>query len=297
VTLSPANSDAKGFIDGEAASFREGFEKHPFELRHRLGSHPLFELPRLMQLVRTLADKPDEIYFDAGDVGVDQRWDQVPLPHMTVVDALDRIEKSGAWIIVRHSERDPEYASLLRECIEEFEERTGFPIRREMLVMHAIIFISSPLRVTPYHIDRECNFILQIRGHKTISIFDRNDREVLPEHELERYWAVDNNAAIYKSQYQDRARVYELGPGDGVHVPVNCPHWVKNGDGISVTLSVNFWFRDRSRSDVYRANYFLRRLGFRPRPPGSPLRDAIKRRLVPGFDTMLGVRQRLAKRR
>ena len=228
-------------IEGDPARFRASFEVMPFAFQHRLASHPLFELPRLFELVRSLSREPGEVYFDAGNVGVHQRWDELPLPQMTVEDAFRRIETSGAWIVIYHAEKDPAYAALLDECMAEAETKVGHPFRQEMEVQHAIIFITSPRRVTPYHIDRECNFMLQLRGSKTLNVFDRNDREVLSDEELERYWASDNNSAIYKPNLQKRAMVYELSPGDAVHIPVNCPHWVQNGDGVSVTLSVNFY--------------------------------------------------------
>src|SRR5438270_332982 len=98
------------------------------------------------------------------------------------------------------------------------------PILRKTLIggasLWSIIFITSPLRVSSYHIDRECNFLLQIRGAKTIHVFDQNDREVLSEQELESFWTVDNNAAVYKPQLQNRANSYLLQPGCGVHIPV-----------------------------------------------------------------------------
>jgi hypothetical protein len=284
-------------LEADAATFRRSFDEKPFAFRHRLGGHPLFELPRLFELLRSLASQPGEVYFDAGNVDVGERWDQLPLPQMSVEDALRRIETSGAWIIIRHSEKDPAYAKFLDECMEEAETLAGRPFRQEMRVQHAIIFITSPGRVTPYHIDRECNFILQVRGSKTLSVFDRNDRELLPDEELERFWSYDSNAAVYKPELQNRANVYELSPGDAVHVPVNCPHWVKNGDGVSVTLSVNFWYRNIPRADVYRANYFLRRLGIRPQPPGDRWRDAIKRKVLPGFEGVRDIRERFLKRK
>ena len=37
----------------------------------------------------------------------------------------------------------------------------------------ALIFVTSPNRITPYHIDRECNFLMQVSGSKTISIHNR----------------------------------------------------------------------------------------------------------------------------
>jgi len=166
------------------------------------------------------------------------------------------------------------------------QDLLGIDLDQVMKVKNAIVFITSPRRVTAYHIDRECNFLLQIRGEKAMSVFDRTDRVVLPDVEIERYWAVDNNAAIYKPQHQDRAYVHRMTPGDGVHIPVNAPHWVKNGDSASVSLSINFEFNARTKSDVYRANFFLRRLGLRPTPPGqSVLKDRAKRLVLPAMQS------------
>ena len=141
----------------------------------------------------------------------------------------------------------------------------------------AVVLVTSPNRVSSYHIDPDCNFLCQIRGEKVIHVFDRYDREVLPEEELERFWAVDKNAAVYKEKYQDRARSYELKPGVGVHMPVNAPHWVKNADNVSVTLAMIFQYPESVLGNIYRWNYYLRKTGVRPLPPGrSKVRDALK---------------------
>ena len=108
-------------------------------------------------------------------------------------------------------------------------------------------------------------------------VFDANDREVVPERELERFWTVDNNAGIYKPQYQDRAHRFTLRPGSGVHIPVNWPHWLRNGSDVSVSVSINFQFRDKTRGHIYRTNYLMRKLGLNPTSPGvSPWRDRLK---------------------
>jgi len=165
--------------------------------------------------------------------------------------------------------------------MREFEALTGVDFKKVMLVEDALIFITSPGRVTPYHIDRECNFLLQIRGEKTLYVFDRNDPEILPVSEVERFWAVDNNAAVYKPQFQNRATTYRLVPGNGVHIPVNNPHWVRNDDNISISLSVNFTWKDSDRANVHRANYLLRKFGFSPRPPHrSAFADAVKNTVI-----------------
>jgi hypothetical protein len=259
-----------------AARFREQFNHHSFEFAHRLSAHRLFEIPRLIELSKRLAST-GSVYYDAGEIQVGQRWDQTPPGTHSIEETIRRIQEAGAWIILRRAEQDPEYAALLDECMAEIQNLLGRNLKKVMKVQDAIVFITSPHRVTAYHIDRECNFILQIHGQKDISVFDKDDREVLPEEEIERFWMVDNNAAIYKEHYQNRARVYRMAPGKAIHVPVNAPHWVKNGNNISVTLSVNFQFRENFPAHVYRANYLLRKVGISPTPPGkSSSRDALK---------------------
>jgi hypothetical protein len=279
-----ASNGTRYFLSEEEAIFRDNFNRNSFSFGHKLAGHPLFQMPRLIELAKQIetipSRRPDEVYFDSGDIKINQRWSDTSRNGMSVTEALERIQTSGAWMLIRRSELVPEYRVVLDECLAEVQQLVGKNLDAEMEVKNAIVFITSPRRVTSYHIDRECNFLLQITGEKSISIFDKADRIVLPEAEIEKFWAVDNNAAVYKPQYQERARVYQMGPGTGVHLPVNAPHWVQNGDFPSVSLSINFQFRGRSRSDVYRANYYLRRLGLEPKPPGqSEIADGVKRSL------------------
>jgi hypothetical protein len=263
--------------------FRPRFNREPFPFFHTLADHPLFTLPRLLQLAKTTRqERPRDLYYDAGNtVRVDQRWDQMGPKPFVVEEALDRIENCGAWVTLHQAQKDAEYGALFHQCMREFEEFTGINVNEVMKVEDALIFITSPNRVTPYHIDRECNFLLQIRGEKTLYVFDQNDREVLPEEEVERFWTVDNNAAVYKEKFQDRARSFRLIPGNGVHIPVNAPHWVKNDNNVSISLSVNFTWKDSDRANAYRANFLLRKLGMHPRPPKqSRITDVTKNAVI-----------------
>jgi hypothetical protein len=270
------------WIEADPVQFEEKFNRKSFEVKHYLATHPLFQLPKLLELAeRTLKTRPKEIYYDAGDIRVDQRWDAVPHRPFSVIEAMERIETCGAWFIFRSAQNDPEYRMLLDHGLAELKQHMGPAIDRQIMVEDIIIFVTSPKRVTTYHIDRECNFLLQIKGTKTMYVFDRDDREVLPEEEIERFWTIDNNAAAYKPHLQDRAIAYKMAPGIGVHIPVNCPHWLQNDDNVSVSLSVNFQFKDPLRANAYRANFLLRKLGLKPTPPGvSPALDSIKSQSV-----------------
>jgi hypothetical protein len=257
---------------------RDNFNRQSFEVSHHLSSHPLFQLPKLLELAeRTAKSRPDDLYFDMGQIGTGQRWDQIPEARFSAIEAMQQLESSDAWFLFRHTQRDPEYKELFDRGLKEIKEIAGDGIDAQIRQEDILIFVTSPKRVTPYHIDRECNFLLQIRGTKTIHVFDRDDRDVLPAEEIERFWAVDNNAPVFRPEYQDRAASYKMMPGNGVHIPVNFPHWVQNDDNISVSLSVNFQFLDSMRANVYRTNYYLRKLGLKPPHPGlHSTRDAAK---------------------
>ncbi|MEO6991453.1 MAG: transcriptional regulator [Candidatus Baltobacteraceae bacterium] len=266
----------RGLI-ADNAHFRRDFDLAPFGFEHALANHPLLSAEHLLGLAKEMSADSRDIYYDAGEVRVDQRRDQTPFCDLPVAELLGRIETAGAWVVLRRAEKLPIFAELLDACMARIEALSGRDLRAVTKVSNAIVFINSPHRISTYHIDRECNFLLQIRGAKTISVFDRDDRDVLPEAEVERFWTVDNNSAVYKPQLQDRAHVFELAPGFGVHIPVNAPHWVQNGPEVAVSLSINFHYHDALLADVYRANYWLRRLGLRPASPrSSALRDGVK---------------------
>jgi hypothetical protein len=272
------------WIESDPKEFLAKLNRKSFQVAHHLSDHSLFQLPELMKLAkRTSEERPNCLYYDLGTIRVDQRWDQTPKANFSIDEVLDRIENCGAWIILKHVQRDPIYRVLLDRGMAELKGLAGQNLDPLIKQEDILIFITSPKRITSYHIDRECNWILQIHGSKTLHVFDRDDKEVLPEAELECFWAKDNNAAVYKPQFQDRAASYQLAPGVGVHIPVNAPHWVENHDNVSVSLSVNFQFKDSKRANLYRANYWLRRIGMHPATPGQgPWRDFLKNGVMTG---------------
>ncbi len=279
--LAPTEAAApqRALLDFDAAEFREKFNRRHFTLAHRLADHPAFSLPHLVELARSTAEtRPADVYFDVGEVAIGQRWETIAKGTLPIDETIRRIETEGAWIVLWRAERDDALGPLLNKVIAEITEVTGRALERLIKKQEVILFITSPNRITTYHIDRECNFLLQIKGRKEISVFSQDDRDVLPEPEIERFWTTDNNAPTYREHLQDHADVFMLEPGLGIHIPINAPHWLKNADNVSVTASFNFQFRDHVRADLYRANYYIRKLGFAPVPPfRSAVRDAIKR--------------------
>jgi nitrate reductase cytochrome c-type subunit len=259
------------------AQFSQNFNQRPFMVDHSLSGHSCFTMDRLHDLLERSLPIPDKVYWNAGKREIGQKWSDRPGRDFSIEEAFRRIKESDAWIIIFGADRDPEIHAMLEEGLAEIQEMTGIAFSREVKSSQSIVFITSPHRISEYHIDRECSMLLQIHGKKTIHVFDQTDREVLPEEEKERFWTVDNNAAVYKPQYQDRANTFLLEPGKAVHIPINAPHWLQNGDDISVSVNQNFQFHNDKYANIYRANYYLRKMGMNPTPRGeSPAKDRLK---------------------
>jgi hypothetical protein len=68
-------------------------------------------------------------------------------------------------------------------------------------------------------------------------------------------------------------------PGYGAHIPSRAPHWVQNGDEVSVSININFDFRSvhHRMRPIYALNHKLRKLGLNPAAPGRhPVIDDMK---------------------
>jgi len=269
---------ADRFLDIDPETFRTHFNRKPFLFRHHLSDHPLFRLPRLAELARTLP--PSIVEYNAGKIPVslpDQ--ENTPYTGLSAEETVRRIEECSSWMVLKRAEADPECLDVLNQCLDEIEPLSE-EIEPGMCEREAAIFVTSPASITPYHMDKEINFLLQIRGSKTISVFSASDREVLSEVELEEHFtgpAIHRNM-VFHERYQERATVFELKAGYGVHIPTTDPHWIKNGDGVSISFSNGFKTRaSLRRGMIYNLNGRMRKMGLDPTPYGKgALRDSIK---------------------
>ena len=265
-----------GLLEIEAETFRVCFNRQPFIIRHHLADHPLFNLPRLIELSRRLP--ADCVRSNAGTLPVNTRLYGGPPTGLPVEEMLRRIEECNAWMVLKFVEQDAEYRELLNRCLDE-RQALSEPIDPGMYSRAGFIFVSSPASVTPYHLDPEYNFLLQVRGRKTVNMFDVSDRSIMSDQELERYFTDASRYNLsFREEYQAKAKVFELSPGQGLHFPVTAPHWVKNGDEVSISFSITFRTpRADHRGRIYDLNGRLRRLGLKPTPYGqSAVKDAAK---------------------
>lgn len=251
----------------------------PYLFHHTLANHPLFDIPRLLKLAKGVIDRGDPTEFGLRVEG-DAKFNSVPL-HDRLLQAIRRVEEGGIWFKLSSLEKlDRDYDHILRKTIGEVEDLTGLPLQHDIRLSGITVFVASPNMVTPYHFDNETNFLFQIRGEKYVRLFDPQNRFVLTENEIERFYAGNPMAGIYREEVAESGTLFHLSPGTAVHHPPLAPHIVTNGNDVSV--SVSLWFALSPgvyRARIYQANYCLRLFGFQPLPPDkSRFRDKLKNR-------------------
>ena len=271
-----AEAAASGLLDIDPATFRGCFDRRPFLIGHALSNHPLFEISRLMRLCQSLPES--SIEYNAGNIPISVDPKRTPGNGLSAEETIRRIAQCKSWLVLKYVEQDPEYRALLRDCLAEVARQSEL-IRPGMFLEQGFIFISSPGSVTPYHIDPEHNFLLQIRGGKRIHMFDGRDRSILSEEELERFYSSGGQRNLAKPPNGDkRGWTFDLSPGFGLHFPVTAPHYVRNGPEVSVSFSITFRTPDlKRRRLVHICNGYLRRRGLDPAPAGKhPRQDFLK---------------------
>ncbi|MGB5948504.1 MAG: cupin-like domain-containing protein [Parvibaculum sp.] len=267
-------------IEVEAGGVGNEMPTRTFRLRHHLADHPLFKLDRLARLAASLP--ADQIEFN-GPVLPNQDPDLTPSNGLTPEETVRRIEECRSWMVIKNAESDPEYKALLDACLDQVAEQTG-GVMGCALRRQAFIFVTSPGNVTPFHMDPEYNFLLQIRGQKRMSLFDYRDRAIVSEEALELYPGKHRNLP-YRDEFEAGATQQHLDPGDAIFVPLFEPHWVQNGPEVSVSFSITWQTKESLRLvKLSYVNAGLRRLGFPQAPAGThKALDAIK---VAAYDVL-----------
>jgi hypothetical protein len=248
-----------------------------FALKHQLVDHPLLQIPRLLELARILPEEQIEYYTGKVDVGQDKK--KTTPTGLSVEETIQQIKYCESWLVLKRVELVDEYSQLVDDLLSQIKPSI-LTKTSGATAFRGWIFITSPQSISPYHIDPEYNLLLQIRGNKTIHVFDQLDRSIISEQELETYYSAGRakSQLEFKEEYQEKAKTFVMKPGDGVYVPVSAPHWVKVEDDVSVSMSFTFYSPEiHRRARLFKLNHLLRSRGLNPTPVGrSAVRDAAK---------------------
>ena len=274
------------WLDLKPDTLRSSYNRLPYLVEHRLAEHPRFSLDQLFALCRRLPEEQVKYRFGVvpGNTHFDSSFERYR-KELTLDDAIDRLEEKQAYIVIYNPERDPDYQPVIEGLLGEIAAQTE-KLDPGINWYSTYIFISAHDSVTPYHMDREMNFLFQIRGTKTARLWDPFDDEVMtPTQKDLLFAATDACRPPYREAFLAKAMMFELKPGLGVHHPFIAPHLVRTGPQLSISFALTFRTR---QSDIWTAahrfNHHLRSLGLRPR---SVRRSALLDRTKAGLQHIL----------
>jgi hypothetical protein len=272
-----AASHVAPVITASNDSLTRDFPLRPFAIRHMLAGHPLLTLPRIAKLA---SDMPrDLIEYNSGAASISQDPDKVQSVNLDPVEVVNRIETAGAWMVLKRIEKMPEYRALLEDTLLSVARARGFKSLDEagFSQVEGFLFVSSPNSTTPFHLDGEDNFFVQIHGDKTFAIFDNRDGAIADNAQVE-YCTTKHRNVPYNDSFKSRGVEYQLVGGDGCYVPYQWPHWVKTAGSYSISMAVTWKTAEvRRLNDLHTFNSMLRGLGLPQSAPGrNAAWDAIK---------------------
>jgi hypothetical protein len=268
-------------------------------LRHDFHRHPLLQFDALADLARRLMPHGKCRFLRPG-TRQDSSFDHEPKsPDGRALDeVLASFTTPGSWLALYDAQIDAQYRQVLAE-VGEHIRRIVAP-SQTVHDVRSFLFLSAPPSVTPFHIDRENNFWLQIRGKKTLTLWDHRDRAVVPAEDVEQFILKGDLTNVrLRDGMLARGTRFRCGPGDGVYFPSTTPHMTEStpddDDGDALCISVGMVFYTNVTRRDARAHLFnrqLRRLGLAPRSPGgSAVRDTIKGAVATGLRPLRHLRR------
>lgn len=259
---------AEFFPELSLAKFEAAYPRQPVVIGHRLLDHPLLTLEALEGLAQTLPAA--SIEYNPAKLPIGIALADVPRSTLSPAETIRTIADNGSWLVLKRIEQQPEYARLLDQVLSELKPVVD-PATGEMLRCEGFIFVTSPGCVTPFHFDPEHNILMQIRGSKTMTLFPADDEELLSPEIHESYHLGGHHRDLaWREEFAGRGQAITIQPGEGLHVPVKAPHWVQNGDQVSISLSVT-WRSEWTfaEGDARAFNHVLRKAGLNPARPGA----------------------------
>lgn len=254
--------------------------------KHSLHDHPLLQLPRLHELAKKLI-KSGQCKFVRPNLKESSSfmWAAQPPDGHDIDSVFEHIRDPGSWLGLYSIEFVPEYREFIQEVLESVR-----PLVESqdpgMFGLGGYIFVSSAPAITPFHIDRNHNFWMQIRGQKEIHVWDPNDRESVSEEAIERF-IVQNDLSHVRFNEDNYRRSYkaDVEPGEGIYIPSTAAHMTRteqrggpeHSDYI-VSLALAYYTQaTRYNAYIHALNHSLRQHGFHPAPlDGRTWRDRIK---------------------
>jgi len=221
---------------------------------HQISNHPLLQLNQLVELGQRL-EQHGRTRTHSGKAKAETPFNEAPSLHPNKASSrqtLEHIQEANAWFSLLNVQTDPIYRQLVADVLDSVQP---FVEAKDpgMCYRAGWIFVSSPKTVTPFHFDKEHNFLLQIRGQKTVYVWEPNDLIVANDRARDRFHASgQRDLMVWDEEFRKRAHRFEIGPGQGAYMPSTSPHLVEVGEEPSVTVSFTYYTANTRRDALLR---------------------------------------------
>ncbi len=248
-------------------------------VRHRMTNHPLLQLPQLMELAqRQESAGRIRTHSNAATAGTPFNVAPRIYPNQrSTLETLSDVAAAQAWMSLLNVQTDSVYRELVDQVLDSVQPFVE-AVDPGMCYRAGWVFIASPHTITPFHIDKEHNFILQIAGRKRIYVWEPDDLITVSEAARDKFHAEHNrDLVVWTDALKARAHVFDVEPGMGAYMPSTSPHLVENGDGPSITVSFTYYTdATRRNSLLHVIHHKMRERGFDPAIVGAnPTRDTL----------------------
>ena len=258
---STPHADILTSLDAAAAA---RWAREPQNLAHTLHQSPLFQMDALASLIDGYPPEHYSLVY-MGEQGQRRFWREGETGGMKGAEVIDAISKGRMWLNLRNVKTvDRRFNGLVEQIFAEISRKVpGFKSYN-----HGCgILISSPKAQVYYHADLPGQALWQIHGKKRVFVYPSKAPFIRPEHlEGIALFGVEVDMPYDKS-YDTSAEVFDIGPGEALHWPLNAPHRVENHDCLNVSMTLEYWNEDIRRLHMVNvANGILRhRMGLNPK--------------------------------
>lgn len=248
-----------GFDPSQREALRQSYPERQQRLRHSLPGHSLLTRDALIELAHAM--RPQDVMCFSGAVPVDASDGGAPRSELTPEETIRGIETNRSWMVFKSADQHPAYAALMSDLLSEIES-VVLPATGPMMEREAFIFVSSPGSITPFHLDPEHNILIQVEGSKMMTVFPQVHDRIATAEAHEAFHHSGNYTLPWDESYAELGTEHRLDAGDALYVPVKAPHFVRNGDAPSISLSITWrsaWSWDEA--DARNFNRVMRNIG------------------------------------
>jgi hypothetical protein len=249
-----------------------------FVAEHRLAELPLFKDDELIRILDQHPRKDLGVNTMGSDPARRSDWQEGDAGDLDGKSLLEITKRGRLWLNVRRvMDHHPEFHNIVNTLYDELETLCG----EGMFNRSANLLISSPTAMVYYHLDCPANMLWHIRGEKRVWAYPLESGIVSPETIEAVLTGEASEELAFRPEYDAKAKVVDLKPGQMITWPQHTPHRVVNTSGLNVSLSTEHMTqRALRKNNVYLANRHFRRMlgrGFtstRIEGPAAALKEA-----------------------